>query len=221
MTQPTFSLIGEELKEDARMQEPVLTHYLSFTALRKSFKAYREHLASLRSYPIAPGSKWEKTTGLEFGVHFTVVDGVAIPLFPGLVEKFEAIEEKERGFDIIPAQSQGEVTGVNQASLKYSRERFPMGESTKGIHHRTTAEYGFLAGAEWQRSQHPDPDALAVEVIEFLFEKVANGEMVIMDGGELFLAKKGWIYWEESDGEMPLTASRLVQIFKQQKEANK
>ncbi len=210
---PTFSLIGEELKEKTVSTVVYFypEHYDYLNPLHK--ERWEKYLASLRSYPIAPGSKWEKTSGLEEGKDFVVMSGYAMKLVPGLVKKFEEIEEKERGFDIIPAQSPGEVDNLQQSVTKaanaHSYKCIPTDEvlSVNSKFVRDDVRESFVAGAEWQRSQHPDPDALAVEFGEWL-----NKHSWQPSG-------KG--VWMNAALSHEYTTNRLFQIFKQQKEANK
>ncbi len=85
----TYSIKGDKLVENARMKAPDRKPD-EFNAIQlkdqyvKLWREYNDHLTSLVSYPILPGSVWEKTEGLQLGKHFEVYNGqgetYAVPL---------------------------------------------------------------------------------------------------------------------------------------------
>lgn len=85
----TYSIKGDTCREDARRKNPILFKkqyllYMSSKEYDKEVEDYASHIASLRSYPILPGSKWEKTTGLVEGVDFELQKGYSyVSFLPG------------------------------------------------------------------------------------------------------------------------------------------
>lgn len=70
-----YQLEGDRLREMASLKEPRITDIKYCGPVRRSTyssdcAAYDRHIASLKSYPILPGSTWVKKEGLVEGVDF-------------------------------------------------------------------------------------------------------------------------------------------------------
>lgn len=71
--QVTYSIKGDTLQEDARMEMPFDYSFgKPSKGLQIKLEAYERHIASLKSFSVLPGSVWPKKEGLIEGVDFWI-----------------------------------------------------------------------------------------------------------------------------------------------------